>query len=478
MIVANHPFGIGDGIAVLSLAEQLGRPFRVMIAAELLKIREMEPYSLPVDFSETKEALKNNLAVRHEAVRLLKQGVTIVVFPAGGVATAPNGFGEAEDLPWKIFPARLIQEAKASVVPMHFPGQNGRLFHLVSRPMNLVEHEARLARLVGKVSLTLRLSLLVREFARLVRQDHQRAHRPHACLGGAGAAARPQGTARYGSAEAVFDLAPPRSGQACAGSSDALPGESRIAGSPAASGSCAASRRLRSRRPRWLRSPGPRLPGSAADDGEIALVDAVAVLGDDRVVAFRQHHRGEGADAFADRIAGSGQDRPRRVGDRLAARLAHQLHGQFGGVVLDGRLGQLAGLDPDVGADDGVDRTIGRHDVIGAGVQPDHRVGADVGDDQRALAVGFGLGLVDRKAQLVRRNANAAGKHGVELQAAGVEHQVLAPAFAADRDALGGAGAAERGVDEIAAGLELEDAGAALRGGDERQFAVRSRRRA
>ena len=167
VIVANHPFGIGDGIAVLSLAEQLGRPFRVMIHAGLLKIREMQPYSLAVDFSETKEALKNNLAVRHEAVRLLKAGVTIVVFPAGGVATAPNGFGAALDLPWKIFPARLIQEAKASVVPMHFPGQNGRLFHLVSRPMNLVEHEHKLARLVGKVSLTLRLSLLVREFARL-----------------------------------------------------------------------------------------------------------------------------------------------------------------------------------------------------------------------------------------------------------------------------------------------------------------------
>jgi putative hemolysin len=167
VIVANHPFGIGDGIGVLSLAEKLGRPFRVMIASELLKIKEMEPYSLPVDFSGTKEAVKNNLAIRHEAVRLLKSGTTIVVFPAGGVATAPKGFGVAEDLPWKIFPARLIQDAKASVVPMHFSGQNGRLFHLVSKPMNLAEREGRLAKMVGKVSLTLRLSLLVREFARL-----------------------------------------------------------------------------------------------------------------------------------------------------------------------------------------------------------------------------------------------------------------------------------------------------------------------
>jgi putative hemolysin len=167
VIVANHPFGIGDGIAVLSLVEQLGRPFRVMIHKDLLKIREMEPYSLPIDFSETKDALKNNMAVRHEAVRLLKEGVTIVVFPAGGVATAPKGFGRARDLPWKMFPARLVQEAKASVIPMHFSGQNGRLFHLVSGPMNMAERDGRVAKFVGKASLTLRTSLLIHEFARL-----------------------------------------------------------------------------------------------------------------------------------------------------------------------------------------------------------------------------------------------------------------------------------------------------------------------
>ena len=70
-----------------------------MINAELLKVPEIAPYSLPVDFSETKDALKNNLEVRHEALKLLRDGVTIVIFPAGGVATAPRGFGRAEDLP-------------------------------------------------------------------------------------------------------------------------------------------------------------------------------------------------------------------------------------------------------------------------------------------------------------------------------------------------------------------------------------------
>lgn len=167
VIVANHPFGIGDGIAALSLAERIGRPFKVMINAELLKVPEIEPYSLPVDFSETKEALRNNMVMRHEALRLLKEGVTIVVFPGGGVATAPSGFGRARDLPWKMFPAKLIQDARANVIPVYFSGQNGRLFHLVSRPMLMTDQDTRLRRALYEMSLTLRTSLLIREFARL-----------------------------------------------------------------------------------------------------------------------------------------------------------------------------------------------------------------------------------------------------------------------------------------------------------------------
>lgn len=150
VILANHPFGIGDGIASLALAEQLGRPFRVMINNELLKVPEMAPYSLPVSFEETKEALAQNMAMRHEALKLLKEGVTIIIFPAGGVATARRGFGRAEDLPWKMFPAKLIQSARANVLPIYFEGQNGPLFHFAS-----------------KISLVLRLSLLIREFKRL-----------------------------------------------------------------------------------------------------------------------------------------------------------------------------------------------------------------------------------------------------------------------------------------------------------------------
>jgi putative hemolysin len=149
VMVANHPFGIGDGVAILALAERLGRPFRILINNDLMKIPEMSAYGLPVSFEETKAALAMNMETRREATRLLAEGTTIIVFPAGGVATAPTMFGAADDLPWKQFTARLIQTGRAAVLPIHFEGQNGPLFHLASR-----------------FSLTLRIGLLIGEFRR------------------------------------------------------------------------------------------------------------------------------------------------------------------------------------------------------------------------------------------------------------------------------------------------------------------------
>jgi putative hemolysin len=147
VIVANHPFGIGDGIAILALAEQLSRPCRILAHSDLLKVPEIRHLALPIDFSESREAIKTNVDSRNAARRLLREGVTIVVFPAGGVATAEHPAGKAEELPWGTFTARLIQQAQAAVLPVYFEGQNSPLFHLVSR----YSVSARLALMVSEL---------------------------------------------------------------------------------------------------------------------------------------------------------------------------------------------------------------------------------------------------------------------------------------------------------------------------------------
>jgi putative hemolysin len=154
VMIANHPYGLGDGLAILALAERLERPYRILINNELLKAPEIRPYSLPIDFEETPEALRTNMRTRQEALRLLAEGVTIIVFPGGGVATADKPFGRARELPWKTFTAKMIRAARATVIPLYFDGQNSPLFHLVSR-----------------LSLTLRLSMYIREFRRIMGCD-------------------------------------------------------------------------------------------------------------------------------------------------------------------------------------------------------------------------------------------------------------------------------------------------------------------
>ena len=151
VMIANHPFGIGDGMAMLAMAETLARPYRVLINNNLMKIPEVRPYALPIDFSGSDTAKVFNVRSRAEARRLLAQGVTIVVFPAGGVATARFPFGRAEELPWGTFTAGLVQQSRASVLPVYFEGQNSWAFHLASH--------------IGK---TARLSMLVSEFRRFV----------------------------------------------------------------------------------------------------------------------------------------------------------------------------------------------------------------------------------------------------------------------------------------------------------------------
>lgn len=146
VFVANHPFGVLDGLGLCTLALRARGEMKVMIHRALFRDPSLQDLMLPIDFGGSRAAAKRNICVRNEALQYLEGGGSIAVFPAGGISTAPTPFGVATDLEWKLLPAKLIQRSKATVVPVHFPGQNSPLFHLVSC-----------------FSQTLRMSLVIRE---------------------------------------------------------------------------------------------------------------------------------------------------------------------------------------------------------------------------------------------------------------------------------------------------------------------------
>jgi putative hemolysin len=147
VVVCNHPYGVLDGVVACHIVGKARQDFRVLTNAVICKAEPLRQYLLPIDFSESKEALATNLKSRNDAVAHLKAGGCVLIFPAGGVSTTPKWWqAHAIDSEWKTFTAKLITTAKAPVAPLYFAGQNSRLFQLVSH-----------------LSLTLRLALLFHE---------------------------------------------------------------------------------------------------------------------------------------------------------------------------------------------------------------------------------------------------------------------------------------------------------------------------
>jgi putative hemolysin len=147
VIVANHPFGVLDGLVICHLTAKVREDFLVLTHELLTRSEELKPYLLPVDFSETDDALHTNLKSRAAAKHHLMNGGCLIVFPAGGVSTTPTIWQKrATDAEWKNLTARLIVQSKGCVAPVYFAGQNSRLFQIASH-----------------ISLTLRLSLLFKE---------------------------------------------------------------------------------------------------------------------------------------------------------------------------------------------------------------------------------------------------------------------------------------------------------------------------
>lgn len=148
ILIANHPYGILDGLMMGHILSRLrGGDFRILAHRIFRRAEALDRVILPVDFDETKEALRTNLETRSAALEFLGRGGAIGIFPGGTVSTAQRPFGQAMDPVWRGFTAKMIARSDATVVPIFFDGRNSRLFQVASH-----------------LNYTLRLALLIKEF--------------------------------------------------------------------------------------------------------------------------------------------------------------------------------------------------------------------------------------------------------------------------------------------------------------------------
>lgn len=151
ILIANHPYGILDGLMMGHILSQSRGDFRILANSVFRKSEDLNRIVLPISFEGTREAVQANIVTRKTALDYLGQGGAIGVFPGGTVSTAERPFGHPMDPEWRSFTARMIAKSNATVVPIYFDGHTSRLFQIASH-----------------LHSTLRLGLLIKEFKKRV----------------------------------------------------------------------------------------------------------------------------------------------------------------------------------------------------------------------------------------------------------------------------------------------------------------------
>lgn len=133
LVIANHPFGVIDGLVLCSMISQVRQDYRIITHQVLRQAPAVMDKILPIDFAETPSALATNLETRNEALKFLKSEGVVIIFPAGGISLAPKFIGPAFDSEWKTFAAKLATQQDTTILPFYFNGRNSVLYQMARR---------------------------------------------------------------------------------------------------------------------------------------------------------------------------------------------------------------------------------------------------------------------------------------------------------------------------------------------------------
>lgn len=153
VIIANHPIGSLDGLALLKLVGEVRTDVKIIANDILLNFSNLRNFFIPVDNMGTGSALRSYRA----ALAALENEEALIVFPAGEVSRAcPMG---VRDPHWRTGFLHFSRKTMAPLLPIHVEAKNSLLFYgasMVFKPLGT----ALLAReMFNKRSRTIRFNV-------------------------------------------------------------------------------------------------------------------------------------------------------------------------------------------------------------------------------------------------------------------------------------------------------------------------------
>ena len=127
LIVANHPLGSLDGLALIKLVSEIRPDVKIVATTLLNQIDPLSELFLSVDNMSKKASHFKSMK---SIVTALQAEQAVIMFPTGEVSRIrPNG---VRDEKWKSGFVHLAKKTKAPILPVHIDGKNSALFYSLS----------------------------------------------------------------------------------------------------------------------------------------------------------------------------------------------------------------------------------------------------------------------------------------------------------------------------------------------------------
>jgi putative hemolysin len=120
IVVANHPFGALDGLALIKAIATVRPDFKVMANFLLQSVEPIKNHFLSVNPFEEMKGAYNNIAGLKAALLHVEAGLPLGIFPAGEVSTFQGDLKTIADRKWQNSAIKIVKKSKVPVVPLYF----------------------------------------------------------------------------------------------------------------------------------------------------------------------------------------------------------------------------------------------------------------------------------------------------------------------------------------------------------------------
>ena len=128
LIVANHPLGGLEGVAIAKVIADIRPDLKVLTNELLRRIPELADIFIGVDVLSS-DAAASNVASIKQVHKHLKNDGAMLIFPAGMVSAYEHSHRRIQDRTWNRLAGQLLKRYQATCLPVHVGGANSRLFY-------------------------------------------------------------------------------------------------------------------------------------------------------------------------------------------------------------------------------------------------------------------------------------------------------------------------------------------------------------